>query len=116
MRWLQFISVLYVLLPIVTTGGRNWFEPMMGPFPSRFFCQSNSQCHFGIRIASVVFHSIGMAYAWTFLVVLDLLELTYAMRLTEVLQVPKFLIYIVRVLLLSCTYRKDVVITLEHFR
>ncbi len=79
------------MFPTVTCIRRNWFEPMLGPFPSRLLCQSNDDCHVGFKMVSIVLHSVGLAYAWSFLVVIDLLELTYAMHLTQTLEVPEHL-------------------------
>ena len=55
----------------------------------RFFCVPDSSCHFGIKLASILLQSYGLSYAWTFLILLDLLEMAYAMQTKQTLKVPK---------------------------
>ncbi len=80
-------SASYVFAIVLYTAAVIWVEPTRGPFPSRFFCSSDSDCAVEIKILSVILHSVGIFYAWTFLIILDLLEVTYAMHITNIIKV-----------------------------
>ena len=84
------VSVLYVVSVTVASSVIIWYLPHMGPFPSRFFCQEHHhhRCSASIKIVSILLHSVAIAYAWTFLLSVNILEMAHAMYLEEGLKVP----------------------------
>ncbi len=80
-------SLYSIVLPTVTTAVSNWNHPTMGPFSSRFVCESDSTCDPLVKAASIALHSVGMVFGWSYLISLDLLQIIFAMYTTQTLKV-----------------------------
>ena len=84
-KLIQFVAGGYVVTVAGSTAFMAWVLPHAGPFPSRFFCQDDDdvRCPPGIRSLSLILHTAGQLYAWSSLLIVNILEIAHAMYLKE---------------------------------